>query len=70
MLGVDLSTVRELLGHKTIQMTIRYAHLAPSHRLKSVEKLSSFRDEHGEATDTRTDTVVLRPIQPSEADVQ
>lgn len=27
--GVDLPTVQKLAGHKTIQMTLRYAHLAP-----------------------------------------
>ena len=30
MAGVDIRTVAELMGHKTIQMTMRYAHLAPS----------------------------------------
>jgi site-specific recombinase XerC len=29
MAGVDLRTVQELMGLKTIQMTVRYAHLAP-----------------------------------------
>lgn len=28
MAGVDLRTLAELMGHKTIQMTMRYAHLA------------------------------------------
>ena len=31
MAGVDITTVKELLGHKTLTMTLRYAHLAPSH---------------------------------------
>ncbi len=39
MAGVDLRTVMELAGHKTIQMTMRYAHLAPSHVAQAVEKL-------------------------------
>ena len=29
MAGVDLYTVKELMGHKTLAMTMRYAHLAP-----------------------------------------
>jgi site-specific recombinase XerD len=36
MAGVDLRTVAELMGHKTIQMTMRYAHLAPAHQLAAV----------------------------------
>jgi integrase len=34
--GVDLRTVQELLGHKDIRMTMRYAHLAPDHMQHAV----------------------------------
>jgi len=37
--GVDLNTVRELLGHADIKMTLRYSHLAPEHRAAAVAKL-------------------------------
>lgn len=40
MAGVDLNTVRELLGHGDIKMTLRYAHLAPEHKRAAVELIS------------------------------
>lgn len=39
MAGVDITTVKELLGHKILTMTLRYAHLAPAHKVKAVESL-------------------------------
>jgi integrase len=48
MAGVDIRTVGELLGHRTLTMTMRYTHLAPDHQRAAVNCL--------EATGTRTDT--------------
>lgn len=36
MQGVELNDIRELLGHKSITMTLRYSHLSPAHKSKVV----------------------------------
>ena len=41
MAGVDLRTVQELLGHKTMEMTLRYSHLSPGHQLEAIKRLDS-----------------------------
>ena len=41
MQGVDLKTVQQIMGHKDIRMTMRYAHLSPEHVQKAVETLDS-----------------------------
>jgi site-specific recombinase XerD len=56
MAGVDLRTVQELMGHKTIQMTVRYAHLAPQHRLAAVQRLCDTSTARKALSDTTTDT--------------
>jgi integrase len=44
MRGVDLSTVKELLGHRSMEMTLRYAHLSQGHKSKAVEGLGQEMD--------------------------
>jgi integrase len=39
-LGVPLNTVRDLLGHSSVAMSLRYAHLAPDQRREAVAKLN------------------------------
>ena len=38
--GVDLYTVKELLGHSEITMTERYSHLAPDNLRAAVDRLA------------------------------
>jgi|SRR3990167_4473754 len=45
MAGIDLVTVKELLGHKDLKMTLRYSHLSPSHKLKAVATLDKILTE-------------------------
>jgi len=40
MAGVDMRTVAEILGHKTMQMTQRYTHLSPEHLKDAVAKMN------------------------------
>ena len=40
MAGVDMRTVAEILGHKTMQMTQRYTHLSPEHLKDEVNKMN------------------------------
>ncbi len=39
MAGVDLRTVQELGGWRTLAMVARYSHLAPQHLHAAVERL-------------------------------
>jgi site-specific recombinase XerD len=61
MAGVALKAVQELMGHKTIQMTARHAHLSPDHLQSAVELISGAKPakqplEKRTATKTATGT--------------
>ena len=62
MQGVPLRAVAELLGHRSIQMTMRYAHLAQDDMRTAVRKLDSFGLKQGpitkETSETRLDSLV------------
>jgi site-specific recombinase XerD len=40
MAGVDIRTIAQLAGHKTLAMAMRYSHLSPAHTLSAVERIA------------------------------
>jgi integrase len=44
MAGVDLMTLRELMGHSSITITQRYCHPTPEHKLAAVAKLVEYNE--------------------------
>jgi hypothetical protein len=45
MAGVDLPTVKELMGHKDIKVTLRYSHPSNRHKQHAVNALESFGEK-------------------------
>lgn len=63
MAGLDLRVVADLLGHRTLAMVMRYAHLAPQFRLEASERVAAaFAPVR---TDTKTDTGGLEAAKES-----
>lgn len=52
--GVPLAEVRDLLGHSTIQMTERYAHLAPENVRTAVSRLEKIKSHFGHSENSQT----------------
>jgi integrase len=56
MAGVDVPTVKELLGHKDMSMTLRYTHLSSDHKQRAVRMLEQFGEKIPAIVATGTDT--------------
>lgn len=52
--GVDLVTVSKILGHSTIQMTMRYAHPTPENMQRAVDKLGETFKKYHKKVETLT----------------
>jgi len=66
MSGFDINTVRELLGHKDIRMTLRYSHLSQNYKRRALDVLGS-RIDTGKTLDDSNEIVKnISLLQPSE----
>jgi len=45
MAGVDLATLKELMGHSNISITMRYVHPTPEHKQEAMRRLERFNVE-------------------------
>ena len=57
--GVDLVTVSRILGHASIQMTMRYAHPTPENMRRAVERLGDTFEKDREKVET---VEIKRPV--------
>jgi hypothetical protein len=57
MRGGTLKEVQEILGHRTMTMTLRYAHLSQEHKKKAVNLLSGLTASKKPATESRHKSV-------------
>jgi len=64
MCGASLRAIQELMGHRDINMTVRYAHLSPDFQLGVVERLEQF-GKPGHPVGT-TDTITSTAPLPGE----
>ena len=65
MSGVDLNTTRELLGHKSLNMTLRYSHLSQNHKMRAVELLDRrFDTSQTPQTNSEESTPTINSLIP------
>ena len=51
--GVDLVTVKEILGHSSIEMTMRYAHPTTEGKMNAVKALERQMEDTGQSQYSR-----------------
>jgi len=60
--GVDLVTVSKILGHSSIQMTMRYAHPSPENMRRAVERLGEILDSTRQKVDNASISIPVNPV--------
>jgi integrase len=57
MAGVDLMTLRELMGHSSITITQRYCHPTPEHKRAAVAKLAEYNEAATKKPQSQTEAI-------------
>lgn len=67
MAGVNLKAAQTLMGHRTITMTMRYAHLAPDHLAAAVAALAQgdWATQRATGTSTRKSKGIIKSVSSS-----
>lgn len=71
--GIDLVTVKEILGHSTIEMTVRYSHPSDERKMSAVERLVSGRQTRYNEDSARGDghnLVTILPVSQTSENVK
>ena len=66
MNGASIKDVQELLGHKTMQMTLRYAHLSQEHKKKAVNLLNGLTAPQKEILSHFVTNPALNPLETNQ----
>lgn len=67
MAGVDLATLKELMGHSHISITMRYVHPTPEHKKEALRKLERFNVEQVLALHEKREGVPTKSPQSENA---
>ena len=63
MNGASLKDVQEILGHKDMTMTLRYAHLSQEHKKKAVNLLNGLTAPPKEVLSQIVTNPALNPLE-------